>query len=205
MTEVRDDPERSQPGATARAEEARAVALLRLGNPEQAIPELQRLFGAKIVTRLARWYDWLGDGDREDVYIEALTRVWERRSQFRSEDGSLEAWVWTITKNLARDRWRKQERPRLRAIERDDQHARARSSAEFAQYRIAVLSVLGRFSKMQQAVLRADLDVFPDSADAALLARLLNTSPESVYAQRSKAYKKLATEMNIVVPEKFHE
>ena len=79
--------------------------MLRRGASAREIETLyRRRFGALLLSVTAV----LGDGDAAyDVVQESFARALERRGSFRDE-GTLEAWIWRIAINAARDRFRRQ-------------------------------------------------------------------------------------------------
>ncbi|MCO5168169.1 MAG: sigma-70 family RNA polymerase sigma factor [Planctomycetes bacterium] len=165
--------------------------LLRADDAEKAIPELQRVLGPQLMRRLTTFFDYLPQEDREEVYLEALLRAWNKRATFDPMKGTLRGWVWTIARNVAYDKWRARNRKQRRAEQREERLRQARSSPEVGAYREAVLKVMNMLSPMQQKIVRADLEVLPDVADGGLLARVLGKDVASVHSQRNKAYARL--------------
>jgi RNA polymerase sigma factor (sigma-70 family) len=80
--------------------------------------ELEALYRTRFRAFLLSVTALLGDGEEAlDVVQDAFARALRRRSSFRG-DGDLEAWVWRIVVNIARDRLRSLARER-RADARD--------------------------------------------------------------------------------------
>jgi RNA polymerase sigma factor (sigma-70 family) len=74
--------------------------------------ELEALYRGRFRAFLLSVTALLGDGEEAlDVVQDAFARALRRRSSFRA-DGDLEAWVWRIVLNEARDRRRSRARKR---------------------------------------------------------------------------------------------
>jgi RNA polymerase sigma factor (sigma-70 family) len=74
--------------------------------------ELEALYRGRFRAFLLSVTALLGDGEEAlDVVQDAFARALRRRSSFRA-DGDLEAWVWRIVLNEARDRRRSRARER---------------------------------------------------------------------------------------------
>jgi len=74
--------------------------------------ELELLYRTRFRAFLLSVAALLGDGEEAlDVVQDAFARALRRRSRFRG-DGELEAWVWRIVLNVARDRLRSLARER---------------------------------------------------------------------------------------------
>ena len=74
--------------------------------------ELEALYRMRFRAFLLSVTALLGDGEEAlDVVQDAFARALRRRSSFRG-DGELEAWVWRIVLNVARDRRRSRGRER---------------------------------------------------------------------------------------------
>ena len=75
--------------------------------------ELETLYRERFRAFLLSVTALLGNGDEAlDVVQDAFARALRRRASFRA-DGDLEAWVWRIVLNAARDRRRSRGRERL--------------------------------------------------------------------------------------------
>jgi len=80
---------------------------LRLRDPE-AITELYRAYGQRLFSLSFRV---LGDrGLAEEVVQDVFCKLWQHPEMFRPESGVLIAWLYTVTRNLALDRKRKENR-----------------------------------------------------------------------------------------------
>src|SRR5581483_505999 len=126
-------------------EEARVVRLL-LDDDEEFLREFQRCYGARLLQMLKKTCWWLAEEVRQEIYQDTLLKVWEKRDRFDPERGSLRAWVNTIARNLATDRWRTEEGREYRAKAALVAEARARASPEFTTYRAEVQGVLKSLS-----------------------------------------------------------
>lgn len=82
------------------------VRRLPLDDPEDFRPVFQEFF-----PRLRSYFlaSRFSPADAEDLSQTALWTVYRSRGQYRGE-GSFEAWVYTVARNLARDEWRRRAR-----------------------------------------------------------------------------------------------
>jgi len=75
--------------------------------------EIEALYRTRFPAFLLSVTALLGDGDEAlDVVQDAFARALRRRGSFRG-DGNLEAWLWRIVLNVARDRRRRRPEPTL--------------------------------------------------------------------------------------------
>jgi len=175
-----------------KSDEQDAYAYFLENDAGRGVPELQRVFGARLRRRLQKFFEWLPTSVHDDVYEDTFVRVWDARNKYNEFEGSLEQWIWAIAKNAAYDKWRTDHRKQRRAEEREKRRVVAQSTQEFYQYREAIMKAIDQFSPTQKHILLADLEVYPDRADGKLLARYFNgCDVSSVYVQRNKAYEKL--------------
>jgi RNA polymerase sigma-70 factor (ECF subfamily) len=106
--------------------------MLRSVPPPVPIPDPREEFHGTFVEffpRLRSFFKAAGfqEADAEDLSQTALWSVFKSQDQFRGE-GSREAWVYTIARNVARDEWRRRGRrpeaePVLETIEDDEPSA----------------------------------------------------------------------------------
>ena len=80
--------------------------------PKDEREEFRSLF-AEFFPRLRSFFQSCGfqAADAEDLSQTALWTVYKSRGQFRG-DGSFDAWIYSIARNVARDEWRRQGRNR---------------------------------------------------------------------------------------------
>ncbi len=80
---------------------------IRLRDPE-AVSELYAAYGQRLFSLSLRV---LGDrGAAEEVVQDVFYKLWQHPEMFRPESGILIAWLYTVTRNLALDRKRKENR-----------------------------------------------------------------------------------------------
>jgi RNA polymerase sigma-70 factor (ECF subfamily) len=80
---------------------------LRLRDPE-ALTSLYRLYGQRLFSLSFRL---LADrGAAEEVVQDVFCKLWQHPEMFRPESGILIAWLYTVARNLALDRKRKENR-----------------------------------------------------------------------------------------------
>ncbi len=167
---------------------------IRGDDPERAIPELLRIYGG-MLNRILAWVPQVG---RQEIINETLYKAWVKRHQYDRERGSFSVWFLQIARRCAIDRWRQENKARLKQAElraRRERIAEIRSSEEFRELRRRVMGALepgrGLFRGLQRAVLIADIEAFPEAISGERLGALLGTGRDSIYSQRAKAYKKL--------------
>lgn len=80
--------------------------------PQDEREEFRSLF-VEFFPRLRSFFHSCGfqSADAEDLSQTALWTVYKSRGQFRG-DGSFDAWIYSIARNVARDEWRRQGRSR---------------------------------------------------------------------------------------------
>ncbi len=80
--------------------------------PKEEREEFRELF-VEFFPRLRSFFHSCGfqTSDAEDLSQTALWTVYKSRGQFRG-DGSIDAWIYSIARNVARDEWRRQGRSR---------------------------------------------------------------------------------------------
>lgn len=79
-------------------------------NPREEWHDFRRVFD-EMFPRLRSFFRSAGfqTADAEDLSQSALWTVYKSRGQYRGE-GSFDAWVYTIARNVARDEWRRRGR-----------------------------------------------------------------------------------------------
>lgn len=174
--------------------EQRLDGLLEGDDPERAIPELLRIYGGM----LNRILGWVPQAGRQEIINETLYKAWVKRGQYDAGRGSFSVWFLQIARRCAIDRWRQENKLKLKQEElraRRERMAEIRASAEFRELRREVMAALdpgrGLFRGLQRAVLIADIEAFPEAISGERLGALLGSTRDSIYSQRAKAYKKL--------------
>lgn len=118
--------------------------------------------------------------DAEDVLQETFVKAWRDARGFDPARASVKAWLFTITRSRALDRWRSRRSVEQRFAGADDE-ALDRAGAvdggqEAAAMRDYVGRCLGKLSENEQAVLRlAYFDGYTQEEIAALLKEPLGT------------------------------
>ena len=97
----------SKAPVTQDPQESELLQRLRLRDPE-AVTALYRLYGQRLFSVSFRL---LADrGAAEEVVQDVFCKLWQHPEMFRPESGILIAWLYTVTRNLALDRKRKENR-----------------------------------------------------------------------------------------------
>jgi DNA-directed RNA polymerase specialized sigma24 family protein len=135
--------------------DALTVELLRAGDPEG----LQRLLqdhGALVKCRLIKDFGKVLDGSEIEEAMSVMTvSIWHAAARFDSQKGTLRAWALVIARNCA-----------LRLL-------------------ADLQTCIAQLPRLQQAVLRADLEA-GTAMPAGELAARLGTTPNSIYVSRLK-------------------
>jgi RNA polymerase sigma-70 factor, ECF subfamily len=91
-----------------------AVKPIATSTEQEIVASIERLYPR--LFRFARFC--LEPGEAEDATASALERIWRMRGRYRSERGSIDAWLYTVGANAIRDEARRARRkPRTVAID----------------------------------------------------------------------------------------
>jgi RNA polymerase sigma factor (sigma-70 family) len=167
------------------------VASMRAGDP-QAYATMLELYGGRVAGYLRQRFPAMDEHDLQDALADALLAVAE---SFDGQRGSLPAWFLFLAHQQAVGRWRsRQARPDWEPLAGHPEPAAGNATPlqELAtvERMHEVEKVIQSLSKLEQAVIRADVaEGGATSADA--LAERLQTTPGSVYAARQRARRKL--------------
>jgi RNA polymerase sigma factor (sigma-70 family) len=155
---------------------------------------LQR-HGGNVEGALRVWFrGHLKSTDIDEVVSAASFRVWQSIHTYAQDKGSLRAWFLVICRNLGRDLLRRRNPVRHEAFD-ENVDPRLANSGERTdgppQRLVQVLrECVAALPKLQKAVVEADLRC-DGTANAAELAKKLETTPNSIYVTRSHARRAL--------------
>ncbi|MBP8299519.1 MAG: sigma-70 family RNA polymerase sigma factor [Planctomycetes bacterium] len=186
---MRDQDEPTTP-APDPDRDALTVELLRAGDPEG----LQRLLqdhGALVKCRLIKDFGKVLDGSEIEEAMSVMTvSIWHAAARFDSQKGTLRAWALVIARNCALRLLEVRRRTILRS-ESDLDLLAAKSTqrhpptAERLRLLADLQTCIAQLPRLQQAVLRADLEA-GTAMPAGELAARLGTTPNSIYVSRLK-------------------
>ncbi|WP_158880402.1 sigma-70 family RNA polymerase sigma factor [Amycolatopsis anabasis] len=135
-------------------------------------------------------------GDRaaaEDVVQEVLVRAWRNADSLVAAEGSVRAWLFTVTRNLVIDRARARA---ARPAEVAETTASTPVSSDHAQRVVDSMSVLGALEKLSEDHRTVLVEVYFRDRSVTEAARALGIPPGTVKSRAHYALRALRTALS---------
>lgn len=178
------------------------IALAMMAGDEDGLRMLLEVHGPKVYGFLIARH---GVQVAEEAYNIGAWNAWRFADRYDESEGSLGNWFLRIAHNAALDIYKLEKRHRHKNLEyvadfdpaqaddeEDSEHRKLGMEAE--KRRRALYKIIDRLPPLQKAIVLSDL-AKGEPQDAALIAKELETSVNSVYVNRSKARKTIREEM----------
>lgn len=176
-----------------------------LDQKEQALVDLQLMYGPALLAALEHFKPPLTEDDIEEVFAAAMLKVWNRISTFDEKKGSFRGWVFRIASNTAIDRIRKlssdQSTPmdpqelqtEFGAEDFEEETARPPATGERAKHIAMVQDAIKALSPSEREIVLADANYPGGTVPLDLLSEWLKKPKGSLKVYRSRARAKLRT------------